>query len=146
NALTNSDVLVEDKLFATLDPTIREVKKPMPFLLSDTVGFIQKLPTTLVNAFRGTLEEIVESDLIVLVLDASHPNRLEHLKTIEEIFASLSVHDYPKILAFNKIDLVSDAELALIKQKFPQALFVSAQKRLNLDVLLDAVKDKIDMP
>ena len=143
NALTNSEVLVEDKLFATLDPTIRELKEPKHFLLSDTVGFIQRLPTTLINAFQATLEEIVESDLILLVLDISHPNRSEHLKVIEDIFSQLKVNDYPKVIVFNKIDLLSSDELTTIRNQFPSALFVSAEKRIGFASIIQEIERRL---
>ncbi|MDJ0625348.1 MAG: GTPase HflX [Candidatus Caenarcaniphilales bacterium] len=140
NTLTNSKVVVEDKLFATLDPTIREIKrKSNSFLLSDTVGFIQNLPTTLVNAFKATLEEISEADLILTIIDASHPNRMEHLKTIEEIYVHLNVDRYPQLLVFNKIDLVSAQEKEFLKNSYPNGLYVSASEKQGLEVLVKEV-------
>lgn len=143
NALTNSNVLEEDKLFATLDPTIRELKDPKPFLLSDTVGFIQRLPTTLVNSFKATLEEIVESDLILLVLDISHPNRFEHLKVIEQIFDQLKVGDYPKVLVFNKVDVIPEDELEKLKRQFPEALFISARKKMGFETIINQIEERL---
>jgi GTP-binding protein HflX len=143
NALTGSGVLVENKLFATLDPTIRQARTEKSFLLSDTVGFIQKLPTTLVDSFKATLEEISEADLIVQVLEASHPNRLEHLEVIEAIFKQLGIQDYPKLLVFNKVDLLSETEKDKLKATFPEAIFVSADKRTGLDELTANIEKQL---
>ncbi|MDX1921146.1 MAG: GTPase HflX [Candidatus Caenarcaniphilales bacterium] len=143
NALTDSKVLVENKLFATLDPTIREVKGPQNFLLSDTVGFIQKLPTTLVNAFKASLEEIVEADIILTVLDSSHPNRFEHLKTIHEIYELLEVENYDEILVFNKVDLLNEEERYALKKLHPDSLFISARERSGFSELLEEIDKRL---
>lgn len=145
--LTLADVLVEDKLFATLDPTIRKLRhKANPeFLLSDTVGFIQNLPTTLVDAFKATLEEISESDLLLLTLDASHPNRTEHLKVIKDILSELSLNEHKRLLVFNKIDLVSDKEKVILEEAFPEALFISAKRKIGLEEMLDKVCERCFM-
>jgi GTPase len=143
NALTHSEVLVENKLFATLDPTIRQVNNEQPFLLSDTVGFIQKLPTTLIDSFKATLEEISEADLILVVIEASHPNRLEHLQVIEDIFKQLGIEDYPRLLVFNKVDLLNQTEREKLGDLFPKAVFVSADKKLGLNELEAIIKEKL---
>jgi GTP-binding protein HflX len=135
NKLTGSKAFAEDKLFATLDPTIREIKGEANFLVSDTVGFIQNLPTTLVDAFRATLEEVCEADLLLLVLDASHPNRLEHLEVIYDIFKQLKVDKYPQLMVFNKIDLLKESELDVLKNAFPKAIFTSSTKNIGVDEL-----------
>jgi GTPase len=132
NKLTNADVLVENKLFATLDPTIREVKGQENFLLSDTVGFIQKLPTTLIDAFKASLEEITEADIILTLLDASHPNRFEHLKTIHEVYKTLGVEDYEELLVFNKIDMLNPDDLAGIQKLYPKSVYISVKKEIHL--------------
>jgi GTP-binding protein HflX len=108
NALAGSDVLVEDKLFATLDPTTRRVELPngKPVLFTDTVGFINKLPTQLVAAFRATLEEINEADLLLHVIDITHPNVREQSTTVEQVLRDLGAEGKPVITALNKIDLL----------------------------------------
>jgi GTP-binding protein HflX len=99
-------VLVEDKLFATLDPTVRQIRLPGAgkVLLSDTVGFIHKLPTLLVAAFRATLEELDDADVLVHVVDVSHPNRIEQTVTVDSILDELGLEDRPRILVLNKAD------------------------------------------
>jgi len=109
NALTNAGVLVADQLFATLDPTTRRVKLPggSEVLFTDTVGFIQKLPTQLVAAFRATLEEITEADVLLHVLDASHPNIREQARAVEETLREIGAGDKPVVVALNKMDKVT---------------------------------------
>jgi GTP-binding protein HflX len=106
NKLTGADIYVADKLFATLDPTTRRLALPggKAALLSDTVGFIQKLPTTLIAAFRATLEEVLEADILIHVVDASHVNAREQIETVEDTLAEIEVPRIPRILALNKID------------------------------------------
>jgi GTP-binding protein HflX len=106
NALSGADVYVANQLFATLDPTTRRVELPSgrTVLLSDTVGFIQKLPVTLVAAFRATLEEVIEADLLIHVVDASHPRAWDHADVVEDTLAELEASRVPKILVLNKID------------------------------------------
>lgn len=107
NRLTGADVYVADKLFATLDPTTRRLELPggKTILVSDTVGFIQKLPTTLIAAFRATLEEVRDADMILHVVDLAHPNAHQHIETVEDTLAELDVPRIPRILALNKFDL-----------------------------------------
>lgn len=106
NALTRADVLAEDKLFATLDPTTRRVRLPSgrQVLLSDTVGFIQKLPPSVVAAFRATLEELESADLLIHVLDISHPDHNEQAREVEHVLDSLGLEDKPTVTALNKVD------------------------------------------
>ncbi len=110
NAFTDAEVLAENKLFATLDPTTRHLLLPnnQEALLTDTVGFIQKLPTKLIAAFRATLEEVIEADLLLEVVDAVHENAIEQSETVSEILRSLDVADKPRVTALNKIDLLED--------------------------------------
>ncbi|MBU0494874.1 MAG: GTPase HflX [Chloroflexi bacterium] len=114
NALTNADVLVEDKLFATLDPTTRRVVLPggQEILLSDTVGFIQKLPPELVASFRATLEEVIEADVILHVVDVTHPKALAQSQTVGQVLHDLGVVDTPMVTALNKIDRLVPDDLA----------------------------------
>lgn len=105
NAIGKSDVFVENKLFATLDTTVRKVViKNLPFLLSDTVGFIRKLPTQLVESFKSTLDEVREADLLLHVVDISHPEFEDHIESVNQILADIKSADKPTIMIFNKID------------------------------------------
>ena len=140
NALTQAGVLVENKLFATLDPTMRHLVLPshQEILLSDTVGFIQKLPTDLVASFRATLEEVSEADLLLEVVDISHENAIEQSETVNEVLAELGAEEKPRVTALNKIDLVEDAaeiDLSL----FPNAVSISAREGQGLDALLQKI-------
>jgi GTPase len=106
NLLSKSEVFAENKLFATLDTTVRKVVfEDMPFLLSDTVGFIRKLPHHLIESFKSTLDEVRESDILIHVVDIAHPQHEDHIRTVEETLRSLDALDKPTILVFNKIDL-----------------------------------------
>jgi len=105
NAIGKSDVFVENKLFATLDTTVRKVViKNLPFLLSDTVGFIRKLPTQLVDSFKSTLDEVREADLLLHVVDISHPEFEDHIESVNQILQDIKANDKPVIMVFNKID------------------------------------------
>jgi GTPase len=105
NMLSKSEVFAENKLFATLDTTVRKVViGNLPFLLSDTVGFIRKLPTTLIESFKSTLDEVREADVLIHVVDISHPNFEEHIEVVSETLADIKASDKPIILVFNKID------------------------------------------
>ncbi|MCL4394653.1 MAG: GTPase HflX [Chloroflexi bacterium] len=151
NALTNAGVLVEDRLFATLDPTTRRVKLPAggEALFTDTVGFIQKLPTQLVAAFRATLEEIGEADLLLHVLDATHPNVREQARAVESTLNEIGAGDKPVILALNKNDLLPEGAPAarrswLVTQDDPtssyDAIRISALTGEGLAPLLEQVE------
>lgn len=109
NLLSKSEVFAEDKLFATLDTTVRKVVfEAMPFLLSDTVGFIRKLPHHLVESFKSTLDEVRESDLLLHVVDIAHPQHEDHIRTVNETLRDLGALDKPTVMIFNKIDLYRD--------------------------------------
>jgi GTP-binding protein HflX len=155
NVISKSDVFAENKLFATLDTTVRKVViGNLPFLLSDTVGFIRKLPTQLVESFKGTLDEVREADLLLHVVDISHPNFEEHIASVNKILGEIGSSDKETIMVFNKIDLytpevIEDDDLttertnkhltlAQWKQTWMQqvgtnALFISALNKENLD-------------
>jgi GTP-binding protein HflX len=144
NALSGAKVLAEDKLFATLDPTTRRVFLPggREALFSDTVGFIQKLPTELVAAFRATLEEINEADLILHIVDITHPNAHQQSATVMETLAGLGVEDRPIIVALNKIDrLPNPAEAGNALNDSAGALPISAAEGIGLDDLLCRVDE-----
>jgi GTP-binding protein HflX len=105
NVISKSDVFAENKLFATLDTTVRKVViQNLPFLLSDTVGFIRKLPTQLVESFKSTLDEVREADLLLHIVDISHPNFEEHIESVNKILDEIKSNDKPTIMVFNKID------------------------------------------
>jgi GTP-binding protein HflX len=155
-ALTHADVLVENQLFATLDPITRRVYLPSgkTVLLTDTVGFIQKLPTQLVAAFQATLEELADADLLLHVVDITHPEAAQQSQTVDDTLAELGLADKPRLTAFNKIDLMvpsaetapddlSDYELSLAANR-PDALFVSAAKGWGLDELLARIDASIE--
>lgn len=142
NTLTNADIYVADKLFATLDPTARQVEltSGQTIVLTDTVGFIQKLPTQLAAAFRATLEEIAEADLLIHVVDVSHPNAAQQKKTVLETLIDIGAGDIPVLTVYNKVDLLSGEELEAARANHEnQALFISARNGTCLDALLDAV-------
>jgi GTPase len=138
NQLAQTDVYVADQLFATLDPTTRRVELPGGYqsLFTDTVGFIQKLPTTLVAAFRATLEEIAEADLLLHVVDISHPNALNHFEAVEETLEDIDAAHIPVLTALNKIDLLSNQEMAQeTLENYPRAIAVSAQEKIGIPEL-----------
>ena len=146
NALSGAKVLAEDKLFATLDPTTRRVALPggREALFSDTVGFIQKLPTELVAAFRATLEEINEADLILHIVDITHPNARQQSETVMETLADLGVEDRPIIVALNKIDrLPEPADTGNALNDTAGALPISAAEGIGLDDLLGRVDEEL---
>jgi GTP-binding protein HflX len=143
NAIANADVLVEDKLFATLDPTTRRVHLPggKLALFTDTVGFIQKLPTQLVAAFRATLEEIAESDMLLHIVDVTHPNAGEQARAVEDTLAELEIKDIPVLTVLNKIDCLDNLEAARARMgNQPAVTLISAARRIGLDDLLGRVE------
>jgi len=142
--LTNADVYVENQLFATLDPTSRAWTLPdgTEVVLTDTVGFIQNLPHELVAAFRSTLEEAVEADLILHVVDSSSPYREEQMAVVDRILTELGAGDRPRIVLYNKIDLCTDEELQLLRRD-GDALLVSAFSASDLEAIGRAVQDKL---
>ena len=147
NSLTGNNVYVQDQLFATLDTTVRKLKinKTHQVLISDTVGFIRKLPHNLVASFRSTLKELLEADLILIVLDASSIIIDDHLDTIKRVLTELGADDIPKSLVLNKIDLVQEElELKRLRNKFSDAIFISALRHLRLDDVRDHIIDKIE--
>jgi GTP-binding protein HflX len=148
NILSQADVLVEDKLFSTLDPVTRRLALPngQQFLLTDTVGFIHKLPPPIVAAFRATLEELAEADLLLHVVDITHHDAAEQFQTVEEILADLNLTSKPQITVLNKIDVVGNQEemndldqTALAKPPDDTTVVISALKGWGLDKLLDKI-------
>ena len=166
NVISKSEVFVENKLFATLDTTVRKVViKNLPFLLSDTVGFIRKLPTQLVESFKSTLDEVREADLLLHVVDISHPDFEDHIESVNQILADIKSADKPTIMVFNKIDsykhLTIDAD-DLITEKTTKhytleewkdtwmsrmgkdrALFISALNKENFEEFREKVYEAV---
>jgi len=157
NALAGSHVLVEDKLFATLDPTTRQVSLPngKRALFTDTVGFIQKLPTELVVSFRATLEEVLAADLLVHVADASDPGIVEKVTAVEQVLQEIGAEDKPVLLALNKVDLVDPewleahaggrffpgrSALSRLRDSYPEPVLLSAMQGVGVSDLLDQVE------
>ncbi|MBL7014039.1 MAG: GTPase HflX [Candidatus Marinimicrobia bacterium] len=138
NALTGSKVYIQDQLFATLDTTIRhlDVSDSHKVLLSDTVGFIRKLPHHLVASFRSTLKEVIEADLLLIILDMSSPQILEHAETIESVLKDLNAQNIPTLFVLNKVDLFSDDNRVLkLQRRFPHSVMISAKNHLRLSEL-----------
>ncbi len=166
NAVGKSDVFVENKLFATLDTTVRKVViKNLPFLLSDTVGFIRKLPTQLVDSFKSTLDEVREADLLLHVVDISHPDFEDHIASVNQILTDIKASDKPTILVFNKIDsykhlTIEEDDLITEKTKRhytleewkstwmnavgeQNALFISAKNKENFEEFRERVYEAV---
>jgi GTPase len=146
NQLSDANVLVEDKLFATLDPTTRRVDLPggHKALFTDTVGFIQKLPTQLVAAFRATLEEIAESDLLLHVVDITHANALAQWKSVQQTLDEIGAGHIPTITAFNKIDqLPSPESVPGDLASYPDSYAISAKTKMGLENLLDSIEESL---
>ena len=142
NALTGASVLAEDKLFATLDPTTRKLRLPnnQNILLSDTVGFLRKLPHHLVESFQATLEEVAEADLLLHVVDVSHPRAHEQIKAVEVVLHEINAWGKPMVAALNKIDRPFDrAPLDKFQREFEHAVPISAKTGESLDALLDEI-------
>ena len=165
NVISKSDVFAENKLFATLDTTVRKVViQNLPFLLSDTVGFIRKLPTQLVDSFKSTLDEVREADLLLHVVDISHPNFEEHIASVEKVLGEIKSGDKPTIMVFNKIDAyeqepIDDDDLETVRtakhysleewkstwmsKVGNNALFISALNKQNLEDFKKRVYDEV---
>ena len=146
NKLARAEVYVADQLFATLDPTTRKVELPGGYqaLLTDTVGFIQKLPTTLIEAFHATLEEIVEADLLLHVVDISHPNALDQFNSVQETLDELGAHHILVVTALNKVDRLRDPESAKdAVSGFSKAVTISALKGSGIKDLLKVIQEEL---
>ena len=147
NSLTGNDVYVQDQLFSTLDTTIRKLKlnKTHQALISDTVGFIRKLPHNLVASFRSTLKELLEANLILIVLDASSELIDDHLETIKRVLSGLGADDIPQSLVLNKIDKVpAELDLKRLRNKFSDGIIISALHHLRLDDIREHIIKKIE--
>ncbi len=147
NLLTKSDVFAEDKLFATLDSTTRTVNfdTKEKILISDTVGFIRKLPTHLVASFKSTLNEVRDSDIILHTIDLSHPYFEDHLKVVEETLKEFGSKDKKEILVFNKVDSIIDKSIIeYVRNKYPNSVIISAQKGINISLLKKMIEELIE--
>jgi GTP-binding protein HflX len=146
NYISGSDIYVADQLFATLDPTTRRIQLPdgSEALLTDTVGFIQKLPTTLVAAFRATLEEIAEADLLLHVVDIAHPNAVAQSMVVRETLEEIDVHGIPVVTALNKIDTLPDSQIILEQlDDFERGVAISARTGEGIPTLLKVIEDAL---
>ncbi|MEO5534285.1 MAG: GTPase HflX [Pseudolysinimonas sp.] len=148
NRLTQAGVLVQNQLFATLDPTVRRSTTPdgREFTLADTVGFVRSLPTQLVEAFRSTLEEVGNSDVIVHVVDGAHPDPAAQLATVRDVIGDVGARDLPEIVAFNKADLLDDDRRMVLRGLEPTAVFVSARSGEGIDELRARIADRLPQP
>ena len=160
NLLSDSHILAENKLFATLDTTVRKVViDTVPFLLSDTVGFIRKLPHHLVESFKSTLDEVAEADVLIHVVDISHEMFEQHIKVVNETLHSLGAHDKRTILVFNKIDSLrermdefsdktfdenlNDLKRSYLNSSADKVIFVSAIKKLGIQELRKCILKEV---
>lgn len=146
NTLTGENVLAEDKLFATLDSTTRRVSLPLgnqKILLSDTVGFIKKLPHQLVAAFKATLEEVTEADLLLHVIDVSHHEAEAQIAAVDTVLSELDATDLPMVMVLNKIDqLEKEDTLHILKSRFPEALAISAKRGDGIEELMNSLAER----
>lgn len=145
NQMTRASVYAEDRLFATLDSTLRKVHLPGagPVIFADTVGFIRHIPHDLVAAFRSTLEETSEADLLIHLVDAADPHRTEKMADVEEVIKEVGAEDVPQLTVFNKIDRLSDPEIQphvdLSDEGLPERVWISAKESEGIELMLDAV-------
>jgi GTPase len=146
NLLTGADVLAADRLFATLDPTTRSFTLPnkQRMLLTDTVGFLRKLPHTLIESFKATLEEVSEADLLIHVVDVSHPRIDEHIEAVNTVLKELDAYGKQTLLVFNKVDAVDNPQhIAAYQQRFPHSVAISARTGEGVSELVQALQDLI---
>ncbi|SBT53521.1 GTPase HflX [Micromonospora auratinigra] len=148
NRLTGAGVLVENALFATLDPTTRKATTSdgRLYTLSDTVGFVRHLPHQIVEAFRSTLEEVADADLVVHVVDGTHPDPEEQVRAVREVLAEVGADRLPELLVVNKTDAADEETLLRLKRLWPEAIFVSAYSGRGLDGLRAAVEQRLPRP
>ncbi len=146
NAVTKANAFVENKLFATLDPTTRRTTLPdlTSVLLCDTVGFIKKLPTSLIAAFKATLEEVSVADILIHVVDSSHPNVVDQISSVYDVLSELGAIDKPIVTVLNKAELVRKEDLVWLVAQVPNPVVISAKKRLGLGAMLAAIQEVVD--
>lgn len=148
NRMTSAGVLVQNALFATLDPTVRKANTPdgRAYTIADTVGFVRNLPHQLVEAFRSTLEEIAESDLIVHVVDASHPDPSSQIATVRDVIGETGARDIPELIVFNKIDLADETQRMALRGMEPRSIEVSARTGEGIPELLAKIAELLPEP
>lgn len=148
NALTDAGVLVEDRLFATLDSTVRRLVLPnnRSALMADTVGFVRRLPHHLVEAFQSTLAEVGESDLLLLVVDGTDEDPAGQLAAVREVLAEIDAGGIPELIAVNKVDAMSPAARQRLQNLYPDAVLISAQEGVGLEEMLGRVADRLELP
>ncbi|MQA85941.1 MAG: GTPase HflX [Streptosporangiales bacterium] len=148
NALTGAGVMIEDALFATLDPTVRRARTPQgrPFTLSDTVGFVRHLPHQLVAAFRSTLEEVTRADLVLHVVDATHADPESQIHAVREVFDEIGARQVPELVVVNKVDEADPMVVGRLQRRTPGSVVVSAYTGAGIDKLLAAVGDALPSP
>lgn len=147
NSLSGSDVLVEDQLFATLDSTTRRVRlsEDHEILLSDTVGFIRRLPHHLIASFKSTLDEVRSADLLLHIVDISHPAFQDQIRTVMRVLEEMKLNDYPTITVFNKIDLLKEkAQIPSLTKEFPASVFISATRHIQIEKLKRTIVEFIE--
>ncbi|MCD6310423.1 MAG: GTPase HflX, partial [Candidatus Eremiobacteraeota bacterium] len=146
NALTSADVLAEDRLFATLDPTTRKLHLPGggEVLLVDTVGLIRNLPHELVAAFHATLEEVAEADILIHVMDSSHPRIREQVEVVYNVLEDMAADNKPLLSVLNKVDLITKKNLDDLIIDFPDAVIMSALKNIGRENFLQALKELME--
>jgi GTP-binding protein HflX len=150
NTLTNAEVYTADQLFATLDPTTRRLVIDDPdsgqiqtILLTDTVGFIHELPPSLIDAFRATLEEVTEADVLLHVVDLSHPAWQNQINAVEGILGEMEIVPGPSLLAFNKLDQVGSDTLEAAQTLYPDAVYIAARDRIGLTTLRQRLSELV---
>jgi GTP-binding protein HflX len=146
--LSGADVLVEDRLFATLDTTVRKVElsQSKAILLSDTVGFIRKLPPHLIASFRSTLSEVAEADIVLHVVDVSHPAFRDHIAVVTETINELNAAGKPTIYVFNKIDKLELRSIVVeLKSEYPSSVFISAERGISISTLTDKLQEFLEV-
>lgn len=148
NRITRAGVLVENALFATLDPTVRRTATPdgRPYTIADTVGFVRNLPHQLVEAFRSTLEEVGDSDVVLHVVDGAHPDPAAQLATVRDVIGDVGARDLPELVAINKADLLDDDARLLLRGLVPDAVFVSAKTGEGIDELQRRIAELLPDP
>jgi GTP-binding protein HflX len=148
NRLTGAEALVEDALFATLDPLVRRVQLPdgSTCTLTDTVGFVRHLPHQLVDAFRSTLDEVAAADVVLHVADASAPDVLDQITTVRGVLREIGAGHHPELLALNKIDLAPEGRIVALRHLHPDAVPVSARTGDGLPELTEAVAARLRRP
>jgi GTP-binding protein HflX len=148
NRLTGAGVLVDDSLFATLDPTTRRTTTAdgRVYTMSDTVGFVRHLPHQLVEAFRSTLEEVADSDLILHVVDGSHPDPEGQLGAVREVLAEIGAADVPELVMINKADVADPMVVARLRQREPHSVVVSAHSGEGIEAAIAAVESELPRP